>query len=105
MHRPFEKIDSDTWIEVSGLVLRVLGDDEDGSRHQRFVLGISRKQTLLIAHNLGLADRAPIGIGDRVHIRGIYEWNDLGGVVHWTHRDPHSNEDAGYVRLGSRIYH
>jgi hypothetical protein len=81
-----------------------LHDDDDGSRHQRFIIGTGERQTLLIAHNLDLAERVPVGLGDRVVVRGMYEWNDLGGLVHWTHDDPLGVEDGGWIRFGRRTY-
>lgn len=79
-------------------------DDEDGSRHQRFIIDIGDRQTLLIAHNIDLAERVPVGMGDRVYVRGLYEWNDLGGIVHWTHRDPMGGDDNGWVRYRRKVY-
>lgn len=79
-------------------------DDNDGSRHQRFVLDMRNGQTVLIAHNIDLAERVPVGIGDRIRFRGMYEWNELGGLVHWTHRDPLGVEDGGYVKFRRRTY-
>ncbi len=52
---------------------------------------------MLIAHNLDLSQRVPVGLGDRVGFRGIFEWNDQGGLVHWTHSDPHGSEDGGWI--------
>jgi hypothetical protein len=43
-------------------------------------------------------------MGDRVQFRGVYEWNDLGGLVHWTHHDPHGLEEGGFIRLRSETY-
>jgi len=100
----FGKRDTGSWIEVSGLVTRLLPDDHDGSRHQRFIIDIGSRATLLIAHNIDLAERIPIGMGDRVHVRGMFEWNDLGGLVHWTHHDPLGIEDGGYVHYRRREY-
>ncbi len=79
-------------------------DDNDASRHQRFIIEVGNRQTLLIAHNLDLADRVPVGMGDRVYVRGLYEWNDLGGLVHWTHEDPQEIEDGGWVRYRRKVY-
>lgn len=104
MKRPKKKSDSGTWIEGTGFVKRLLTDDNDGSRHQRFILDVANGQSLLIAHNIDLAFRVPLSLGDRVHFRGMYEWNDLGGLVHWTHHDPHGAEDGGYVRYRSKTY-
>jgi hypothetical protein len=103
LHRNFVKRDSGSWIEVSGVVLRLMPDDGDGERHQRFIIGIPGRQTLLVAHNLDLAERLPIGIGDRVLVRGIYEWNEYGGLVHWTHPDPLGLEAGGYVRSAPKF--
>ena len=104
MSGAFSKRDEGQWIEVRGFVRRLLSDDSDGSPHQRFVIDIGSRQTLLIAHNLDLAERVPVGLGDRVCVRGMYEWNDLGGLVHWTHRDPQQIQDGGWVRYRQRTY-
>ncbi len=79
-------------------------DDADGADHQRFIIDIGDGRTLLIAHNTELAQRVPVGLGDRVYVRGLYEWNDLGGLVHWTHDDPQGAEDGGWVRYRRRVY-
>jgi len=102
--RTYSKSDSGEWIEAGGLVSRLLRDDAEGSRHQRFVLDLRNGQTVLIAHNLDLASRVPLGLGDRVRIRGMYEWNELGGLVHWTHHDPLDVEDGGFIRYRTRLY-
>ena len=100
----YGKRDTGSWIEDTGFVRKLIPDDNDGSRHQRFVIEIAGGQTLLIAHNIDLAKRVPVGMGDRVRFRGMYEWNDLGGLVHWTHHDPHGVEDGGYVQYRTRRY-
>ncbi len=99
----FDKADSGTWVEISGLVRKLLSDDD--SCNQRIILGVTGKRTLLIAHNVDIAMRVPIGLGDRIRVRGMYEWNDLGGLIHWTHDDPHGVEEGGYVRFRSTTYH
>lgn len=104
MNEAYKKSDDGSWIEVTGFVTRLLSDDDDGSRHQRFIIDIGNHRTLLIAHNIDLAKRVPLGMGDRVTIRGMYEWNDLGGLVHWTHDDPQGIEDGGWVRYRRKTY-
>ena len=81
-----------------------MSDDRDGDRHQRFILQLANRDTLLVAHNIDLADRVPVGLGDRIQFRGMYEWNDLGGLVHWTHHDPMGIEDGGWVRYRKKNY-
>jgi hypothetical protein len=95
--RVFDRQDSGAWVEGAGRVCRMLADDHDGSRHQRFVLDMHNGQTLLIAHNIDLAKGVPLGMGDKIGFRGMYEWNELGGLIHWTHHDPMGIERGGYV--------
>jgi len=104
VNRAYQKADTGSWIEVKGFVKKLLSDDNDGSRHQRFILNVGGRRTLLIAHNIDLAKRIPLGMGDRVQVRGMYEWNELGGLIHWTHHDPQEVEEGGYVRYRSMLY-
>ncbi|NNC78042.1 MAG: DUF3465 domain-containing protein [Woeseiaceae bacterium] len=104
LKRDFTDHDSGTWIEGSGRVVKLLSDDNDGSRHQRFIIEVRRNQTLLIAHNIDLVARVPLGMGDRVRFRGMYEYNDLGGLVHWTHHDPLGVVDGGWIRFRRKTY-
>lgn len=107
MQRIYGKADSGEWIEDRGLVTRLIADDadeHDDSRHQRFVVKLRGCQTLLVTHNLELAPRVPVGLGERVSFRGIYEFNDSGGLVHWTHRDPMGAGDGGWIRSGRETY-
>ncbi|MDH4048873.1 MAG: DUF3465 domain-containing protein [Gammaproteobacteria bacterium] len=104
MNPVLDKNDSGKWIEGSGIVRRLVADDNDGSRHQRFILDTRNGQTLLIAHNIDLAKRVPVGVGDRLSYRGMYEWNELGGLLHWTHHDPLGVEDGGFVKFRRRTY-
>jgi hypothetical protein len=93
-------------VSGSGTVVRILPDDNDGSRHQRFILRLASGQTLLIAHNIDLAPRvAPLREGDTVAYQGEYVWNDRGGVVHWTHHDPAGTHPDGWLKHDGRTYH
>lgn len=85
-------------------MVRLLPDDREGSRHQRFVVLVNGKVTVLVAHNLDLAPRVSVAAGDSVELKGEYVWNDRGGVMHWTHRDPAGRHQAGWVRVGGRAY-
>jgi len=91
-------------VEVAGMVQRVLPDDDEGSRHQRFILELSNEHTLLVAHNIDLAMRVPLAVGDSITLHGQYEWNERGGLVHWTHHDPQDRREGGWVRHDGRIY-
>ena len=96
---------SSTQVMGSGTVIRVLSDDNDGSRHQRFILRIPSGESLLIAHNIDLAPRvAGLNVGDTVSFYGEYEWNDRGGLIHWTHDDPRGTHADGWVEHNGRRY-
>lgn len=82
----------------------MLADDRDGSRHQRFLVSVADQVSVLVAHNVDLAPRVPLAPGDSVELRGEYEWNDRGGVMHWTHRDPDGRHEAGWIRHDGRLY-
>lgn len=103
--RAFEQRLTAYQVQGSGSVLRVLSDDNEGSRHQRFVLRLSSGQTLMIAHNIDLAPRVPaLQKGDRVSFYGEYEWNQQGGVIHWTHHDPQGSHVAGWLEHDGKRY-
>ncbi|MCB1185227.1 DUF3465 domain-containing protein [bacterium] len=102
--RAFADRRSDLQVEVAGRVRRVLRDDDEGSRHQRFILALSDGHTVLVAHNIDLAERVPLAEGDGVRVHGEYEWNEQGGVIHWTHRDPGGRHIDGWIESGGRRY-
>jgi len=92
-------------LSGQGTVSRLLDDDHDGSRHQRFILRLDSGQTLLVAHNIDLAPRIDsLQVGDTVSFNGVYEWNDRGGILHWTHHDPQGEHEPGWLRHGGRTY-
>lgn len=94
-------------IEVggSGVVSRILADDNSGGRHQRFILRLASGQTLLVAHNIDIAPRvADLKVGDTVDFLGQYEWNAQGGVLHWTHRDPSGKHEVGWLKHAGKVY-
>ncbi|MBT8143410.1 MAG: DUF3465 domain-containing protein [Gammaproteobacteria bacterium] len=100
----FEAGQGDLWIEAGGRVSRVLSDDNEGSRHQRFIVRLANDHTILIAHNIDLAQRVPLKMGDAVSFYGEYEWNERGGVIHWTHHDPRGRRDGGWIRHKNTTY-
>ena len=96
---------SGSQVNGSGTVVRVLSDDNDGSRHQRFILEVSAGRTVLIAHNIDLAPRIrSLSQGYTVSFFGQYESNDRGGVIHWTHRDPQGRHVDGWLEHDGQRY-
>ena len=103
--RAFTDGTSNVQVEGEGVVTRMLADDLDGSRHQRFIVSLASGQTVLIAHNTDLAPRVEgLQTGDSVRFYGVYEWNEKGGMVHWTHHDPQRGHVAGWLKHNGRTY-
>ena len=108
----FSARESGVVVEASGTVDRILPDDHEGSRHQRFIVRLPDGATVLLSHNIDLAPRVEgLAIGSAVSFRGQYEWNERGGVVHWTHQDrggadpaagSSTRDDATAERLAGR---
>lgn len=96
---------SDVQVEDTGVIIKILADDIQGSRHQKFLVKIANGQTLLFAHNIDLAARiANIKVGDNITFRGEYEYNPKGGIVHWTHQDPQGKHFAGWIKHNGQVY-
>jgi hypothetical protein len=101
----FEARASGRMVRVDGVVRRTLADDNDGSRHQRFLIDTSSGLSLLISHNIDLAPRLEgLAAGEAVQAFGEYEWNEKGGLMHWTHHDPAKNHQEGYIEWRGRKY-
>lgn len=95
---------SGVWMEIDGQIVRTLSDDNEGSRHQRFILDVGEGHTVMVAHNIDLAERIPAGRGEQLELRGRYEWNEKGGVIHWTHHDPQGRHQGGWIRSRGEVY-
>ncbi len=101
----YQQQQSHIQVEGKGEVIRILADDTKGSRHQRFILRLANQQTLLISHNIDLAERLPqLSMGDQVEFYGEYIWNKKGGLIHWTHHDPNLRHPAGWLKYRGQLY-
>ena len=101
----YETRTSNVQVRNTGIVVKILPDDNKGSRHQKFILKLPSGQTVLIAHNIDLAPRVnSINTGDSIEFYGEYEWNAKGGVVHWTHHDPAGRHEDGWLKHNGAVY-
>jgi hypothetical protein len=102
--RAFQAKQSDLIVTAAGDVVHLLPDDNEGARHQVFLVELKNGITLKLAHNLDLSTRVPIANGDRIEFQGEYEWNVKGGVIHWTHRDPAGRHADGWLKHAGKTY-
>ena len=92
-------------ITLNANVSKMLSDDTYEPRHQRFIIELNNSLTVLISHNIDLAPRVlGLNVGDEVTITGQYEWNEKGGVIHWTHHDPQGRRKGGQINHNGKVY-
>ena len=105
IEKAFEAHQSNIIVTQEGHIIKILPDDNEGSRHQRFIVKLVSDHTILVAHNIDLAPKV-LGLKENQPIvfRGEYEWNEKGGVIHWTHRDPKGLHEAGWLDYQGRRY-
>jgi hypothetical protein len=103
--RAFSSHARDVRVDGEGTVARVLPDDTQGGRHQRFLVNLPSGQSVLIVHNIDIAPRVEnLRVGDDIQFEGEYIWNDKGGLVHWTHHDPAARHKTGWIKYAGRTY-
>ena len=91
-------------VEAAGVVKKVLPDDNDGDRHQKLIVDLGDRHSILISHNIDVAPRVPVKQGESIEFRGQYEWSEQGGVVHWTHHAPGGRREGGWIRHAGQLY-
>ncbi len=89
-------------VTFKAKVIKKLADDLEGDKHQKMILKIGNN-TLLLAHNIDKAPRVPVAIGDEIIVRGEYQYNELGGIIHWTHRSNNAHP-AGWIKYKNKKY-
>ena len=105
IQKAFEQQQSGIQVLAEGRVKAILRDDNQGSRHQKFILSLDNGLTVLVAHNIDLAPRIEnLHKGDVVEFYGEYEFSQQGGVIHWTHRDPQNRHASGWLKHQGKVY-
>ena len=92
-----------TEVVVSGSVTALLADNSgpDGN-HQRFMFQVDGL-TLEVDHNIGLAQRVPLTVGERLLIKGQYEPDPGHPVIHYTHHATDRHQ-GGYIQAGDTTF-
>ncbi len=91
-------------VTVMGTVTALLGDSPprgDGA-HQRFDVSVDGI-TVEVDHNLSLAPRVPVAVGDSVVIHGQFEPDPGHPVIHYTHHATGAHE-GGSIELNGTTY-
>jgi hypothetical protein len=92
--------------EVTGKVkvYKLLQEDDEGLKHERFLVMLSDGTTVLVAHSLDKAPSVPVSPEDEIIIHGEYVWNQKGGVIHWTHHSDTPKHEGGWIDFKGRRY-
>ena len=96
---------SDVQLEVNGTIVKLLPDDDTGTRHQKFIVRSYSGPTLLVAHNIDLAPRIKsLQKVNKITLFGEYKWNVKGGILHRTHHDPGGRHIGGWIDYQGKRY-
>lgn len=94
-------------VVADGTVTRLLGVAQGRmSPHEGFLLRLASDCSLVVRveANADFTGPIPLREGQRVAVKGEYEFYPSGGVVHWTHRDPRGRHEGGYISSGGQVY-
>ena len=91
-------------VTVQGRVVELLGDGNgaDGP-HQRFQLDLGSGVVVEVDHNITLAPRVPVRVGDSVTLHGELAPDPGHPVIHYTHHATGRHE-GGWITLNGQTY-
>jgi hypothetical protein len=92
-------------LSLEGKISRVFSSMETEAGQQKFSLQLAQGQVVTVIHDVRLGSAIEdLAEGEIIEVFGEYQWAPDGGVIHWTHRDPEGNRQAGWVRYKDRLY-
>jgi hypothetical protein len=102
----FHNHQSNVEVTADATVVRLLADRTSSTgTHEQFIIKLSSGDlTIEVEHNISIAQRAPLKVGDHVIVHGEYIWNAQGGLIHFTHHDPQGTHEGGYIQDGGTTY-
>lgn len=89
-------------VYVEGSVTNILPEDKDGRPHQKYIISAFSSMKIVVVSNLEFG-RVPVAVGSKVAVCGEF-LNAEGGMVHWTHFDPHGGHPNGFTVLDGKLY-
>jgi hypothetical protein len=102
----FQNHQSNVEVTAEGTVVRLLSDRTSSTgTHEQFIIKLSSGDiTIEVEHNISIAARVPVALGDHVIVHGEYVWNAQGGLIHFTHHDPKGTHEGGYIQDNGKTY-
>ena len=105
--RTFSSQNSRQEVLAKGQIVELLGTSNGPSgEHEGFLLKLTGDCDLLlrVETNIDITGPVPLRAGETVQVKGEYEFEPMGGVVHWTHHDPSGRHIGGYVLSAGKLY-
>lgn len=105
--RAFAQHASGVEVTVGGTVTGLLGTRTGPSGpHEGFFLYVDGgcDANVRVETNVAFTGPIPLHAGERVVVKGEYEYDGLGGVVHFTHREREGHHPGGFVEVGGTYY-
>ena len=94
-------------VLVSGHVVALLGTRESRSgKHEGYLVKLNKNCDLLlkVETNTSITGPIPFTHDEPIVLKGVYVYDPLGGLIHWTHHDPSGRHMNGYVIAGGKSY-
>lgn len=94
-------------VVAAATVTRVLGVASGRvSPHEGFLMQLTSdcRVVVRVEANTDFTGAFALVRGDRVVVKGEYEYYPIGGVIHWTHRDPRGRHEGGFIQVGDKTY-
>ena len=94
-------------VIADGTVAQLLGTSSGASgEHEGFVLrlGSACRATLRVETNVSFTGPIPLRTGESVVVKGEYDRDPDGDVIHFTHRELRGHHPGGYVEAGGTYY-
>ena len=96
-----------TYVEIKeAYVVKILKNDNHGSRHQRWILRTSSGEMITAIYNIDLAEEIPLKVGDKISLAGELAFGSRkkDPIIHWLHADPQKKRVDGYVLHNGKKY-
>lgn len=93
------------FVQASNVVVvKVLPDDTQGLKHQRWYVRLSDGSQVFAVYNIDQTARVPVQVGQTMSLGGEFKWTDQGALIHWLHSDPSGRRPNGYVIVNGQKY-
>jgi hypothetical protein len=90
--------------ELSGHVESLLAEVASGEQRQEFLMRLTPELSLWVHHSTESGNPVPLMTGDRVRVRGVYDWTPEGGVLRTMNSGPTDESRNGWVMRRGVVY-